>query len=131
VRKLIAIGVGATGAAGVALALVGPGTAAAAPDVAGQTYAKAKEALSGAGLTPVIASRLGDRVSEDDCIVDRIQDANFVNGTTGTAAESRVNVYLNCYGTVAANNKPGYSNQDPMGKTVKSNEEAAAAAASG
>jgi beta-lactam-binding protein with PASTA domain len=125
VRKLITIGVGAMGAAGVAIALVGAGTAAAAPDVSGQTYAKAKQALSGAGLTPIIATRVGDRVSEDDCIVDRVQDANFVSGT-GTAAASTVKVYLNCYGSVAANNKPGYSNQDPMGKTVKSKEEEAA-----
>jgi beta-lactam-binding protein with PASTA domain len=110
------------GAAGVAIALVGAGTAAAAPDVSGQTYAKAKQALSEAGLTPIIATRVGDRVSEDDCIVDRVQDANFVSGT-GTAASSTVRVYLNCYGSVAANNKPGYSNQDPMGKTVKSKEE--------
>ena len=125
-RKLIAIGVGAIGVAGVAIALV-PGTAAAAPDVAGQTYAKAKEALSSAGLTPIIASRVGDRVSEDDCIVDRVQDANFVSGT-GTPATSQVKVYLNCDGSVAASNKPGYSKQNPMGKTVKANEEEAAAA---
>jgi beta-lactam-binding protein with PASTA domain len=115
VRKLIAIGVGA---AGVAIALVGQGTAAAAPDVSGQTYAKAKETLSGAGLTPVVATRVGDRVAEDDCVVDRVQDANFVNGT-GSPASKTVKVYLNCYGTTAANNKPGYSNQDPMSKTVK------------
>lgn len=129
-RKLIAIGVGALGVAGVAVAMVGAGTATAAPDVSGQTYAKAKEALDSAGLTPIIATRVGDRVSEDDCIVDRIQDANFVGGT-GTPATSTVKVYLNCYGTVAANNKPGYSNQDPMGKTVTSNQEAEAAASSG
>jgi beta-lactam-binding protein with PASTA domain len=118
------------GVAGVAIALVGPGTAMAAPDVSGQTYAKAKEALSGAGLTPIVATRVGDRVAEDDCIVDRVQDANFVNGT-GTAASSTVKVYLNCYGTVAANNKPGYSNQNPMGKTVTANAEEAAASSGG
>ena len=125
-RKLIAIGVGG---AGVAVALVGAGTAGAAPDVSGQTYAKAKQALSQAGLTPVIATRVGDRVNEDDCIVDRIQDANFVSGT-GTPASSKVKVYLNCYGSAASDNKPGYSNQDPMGKTVKSKSEAGASSGS-
>jgi hypothetical protein len=126
VRKLIAIGVGAMGAAGVAIALVGQATASAAPDVAGDTYAKAKETLSGAGLTPIVASRVGDRTSEDDCIVDRVQDANWVSGT-GSEQSGRVNVYLNCNGSVAANNKPGYSAQDPMGKTVKTKQEEAAA----
>jgi beta-lactam-binding protein with PASTA domain len=126
VRKLIAIGVGAMGAAGVAVVLLGQGVAAAAPDVSGETYAKAKEALSGAGLTPVVATRVGDRTSEDDCIVDRVQDANFMGGT-GTATSSRVFVYLNCYGGVAANNKPGYSGQDPMGKTATTKQEEAAA----
>jgi beta-lactam-binding protein with PASTA domain len=119
VRKLIAIGVGAVGAAGVALTLVGnSGIAQAAPDVSGQTYAKAKQALSQAGLTPIVATRVGDRVEEDKCIVDRVQDANFTNGT-GTAASATVYVYLNCYGNPASTTSPGYSSQNPMGKTAQ------------
>lgn len=118
-RKLIAIGVGAVGAAGVALALVGnSATALAAPDVSGQTYAKAKQALSESGLTPIVATRVGDRTEEDKCIVDRVQDANFVSGT-GSAASSTVYVYLNCYGNPASTTSPGYSSQNPMGKTAQ------------
>jgi beta-lactam-binding protein with PASTA domain len=119
VRKLIAIGVGAVGAASVALALVGnSATALAAPDVSGQTYAKAQQALSDAGLTPIIATRVGDRVDESKCIVDRVQDANFVNGT-GSPASNTVYVYLNCYGNPASTTSPGYSSQNPMGKTAQ------------
>jgi beta-lactam-binding protein with PASTA domain len=119
VRKLIAIGVGAVAAAGVALTVIGSGgTAMAAPDVSGQTYAKAKQALSSAGLNPIVATRVGDRVEEDKCIVDRVQDANFVNGT-GASASGTVYVYLNCYGNPASTTSPGYSSQNPMGKTAE------------
>jgi beta-lactam-binding protein with PASTA domain len=118
VRKLIVIGVGAVGAAGVALTVMGSTTAMAAPDVSGQTYAKAKQALSEAGLTPIVATRVGDRTEEDKCIVDRVQDANFVNGT-GSPASATVYVYLNCYGNPASTTSPGYSSQNPMGKTAQ------------
>jgi len=118
VRKLISIGAGAVGVAGVMVALVGHGTAAALPDVSGQPYGKVKQALQGFNL--VVATRVGDRMDEDKCTVDRIQPANFVNGT-GAPASSTIYVYLNCYGNVATPNSPGYSQQDPMGKTVQSN----------
>jgi len=120
VRKLISIGAGALAVAGVMTALLGQGTAAAAPNVSGQTYGKAKQQLSQAGLTPIVATRVGDRMDEDKCIVDRVQDANFVNGT-GAPASSTVYVYLNCNGGLASTNSPGYSAQDPMGKTVEQN----------
>lgn len=125
-RKLIAIGAGALGAATAAFVLTGAGVAAASPDVSGQTYAKAQQTLSAAGLTPVVVTRVGDRVTDDDCIVDRTQDANFVSGT-GSPATKTVNVYLNCYGNVASTTTPGYSQQDPMGKTVLNNQAQASA----
>lgn len=118
VRKLTAIGL----AGGLAIAaVVGSGVAAAAPDVTGQTYAKAKDTLSTAGLTPIVVTRVGDRLSDDDCIVDRIQDSNFVSGT-GAPATNTVSIYLNCDGNVASNKAPGYSAQNPMGKTVQANQ---------
>ncbi len=119
-RKLIGIGCGAIAAAGATMALVGHGTATAAPDVSGQTYGKAKQSLAGWGLNPIVATRVGDRVADDNCIVDRVQDANFVSGT-GSAASNTVYVYLNCYGNVASTTSPGYSAQNPMGKTVEAN----------
>jgi hypothetical protein len=116
VRKLIAIGVGAVGAA----ALFGQGTAAAAPDVSGMTYEKAVQVLSQSGLSPVVATRLGDRTDDASCIVDRVQDANFTGGT-GATTSGVVFVYLNCYGSAASPDSPGYSAQNPMLKTVEEN----------
>ncbi|HEY7053087.1 MAG TPA: hypothetical protein VH496_13275 [Mycobacterium sp.] len=117
--KPVVIGV-AVGAAGLLLALFGQGIATATPDVTGETYAVAKKQFSAEGLTPIIASRVGDRADEDNCTVARVQDANFTNGTGGTTSKT-VYVHLNCYANVASSNSPGYSQHDPMGKKVQQN----------
>jgi beta-lactam-binding protein with PASTA domain len=119
VRHLIAVGAGAVGAAGVAMALVGHGVAGADTlgDVTGKYYGQAKQALSKAGLTPIVATRVGDLTEEDKCVIDRIQNANFVNGT-GTPASKTVYVYLNCFANVASQQQPGYSRQSPLGRAA-------------
>ena len=118
-RKLIVIGAGAVGAAGMAMALVGHGVAGAdtLSDVTGKYYGQAKQVLSQAGLTPIIATRVGDVATDDNCVIDRIQNANFVNGT-GTAASNQVYVYLNCYANVSSALRPGYSRQSELGKAA-------------
>ena len=108
-------------AAGLLLVPLGQGIATGAPpDVTGETYAMAKKQFSQAGLTPVIASRVGDRADEDNCTVTRVQDANFLDGTGG-AKSNTVYVHLNCYASVASNNSPGFSQEDPEGKKVRQN----------
>jgi hypothetical protein len=115
VRKVIAIGAGAVGAAGVAMAFVGQGVARAdaMSDVTGKYYGQAKSVLSQAGLTPIVATRVGDAATDDKCVIDRIQPANFSNGTGGAASKT-VYVYLNCYANVASLS-PGYSRQSQLG----------------
>ncbi len=115
-RKLIAIGAGAVGAAGVAMAFVGQGVARAdaMSDVTGKYYGQAKSVLSQAGLTPIVATRVGDVATDDSCVIDRIQPANFTNGTGGAASKT-VYVYLNCYANVASAAQPGYSRQSQLG----------------
>jgi hypothetical protein len=115
VRKLIAIGAGVVGAAGVAMAFVGQGVAQAdaMSEVTGKYYGQAKTVLSQAGLTPIVATRVGDVATDDNCVIDRIQPANFTNGTGGAASKT-VYVYLNCYANVASLG-PGYSRQSALG----------------
>ena len=115
-RKLIVIGASAVGAAGVAMAFVGQGVARAdaLSDVTGKYYGQAKSVLSQAGLTPIVATRVGDVATDDKCVIDRIQPANFTNGT-GAAASKTVYVYLNCYANVASPLQPGYSRQSQLG----------------
>jgi hypothetical protein len=111
VRKLIV-----TGAVGVAIAFVGQGVAHAdaLSDVTGKYYGDAKGVLGKAGLTPIVATRVGDLTNDDKCVIDRIQPANFTNGTGGATSKT-VYVYLNCYANVASANQPGYSRQSPLG----------------
>ena len=110
-RKLII-----TGAVGVAMAFVGQGVAHAdaLSDVTGKYYGDAKGVLGKAGLTPIVATRVGDLTNDDKCVIDRIQPANFTNGTGGATSKT-VYVYLNCYANVASANQPGYSRQSPLG----------------
>jgi hypothetical protein len=117
VRKLIVIGAGAVGAAGVAMAFIGQGVARAddpLSEVTGKYYGQAKAVLAKAGLSPIVATRVGDLTNDNQCVIDRIQPANFTNGT-GTAASKTVYVYLNCYANVASANQPGYSRQSQLG----------------
>jgi hypothetical protein len=109
------IGAGAVGAAGVAMAFVGQGVARAdaLSEVTGKYYGQAKSVLSQAGLTPIVATRVGDAATDDKCVIDRIQPANFSNGTGGAASKT-VYVYLNCYANVASLS-PGYSRQSQLG----------------
>jgi hypothetical protein len=113
------IGAGAVGAAGVAMAFVGQGVARAdaLSEVTGKYYGQAKSVLSQAGITPIVATRVGDAATDDNCVIDRIQPANYTNGT-GRAASKRVYVYLNCYANVASPAQPGYSRQSPLGKAA-------------
>jgi hypothetical protein len=119
VRKLIVVGAGAVGAAGLAAAFLGQGVAGAdtLEDVTGKYYGQAKELLAEEGLTPIVATRVGDVATDDDCVIDRIQNANFTNGT-GTAASDTVYVYLNCYANVASQLRPGYSRQSQLGSAA-------------
>src|SRR4029077_13411150 len=80
-------------------------------------YGQAKSVLSQAGLTPIVATRVGDVASDDNCVIDRVQPANFTNGTGGAASKT-VYVYLNCYANVASPLQPGYSRQSPLGKAA-------------
>ena len=71
-KKSIVLSAGSVAAASALMALFGTGVAA-ADDYAGQTYADASSAASDAGQTILIASRVGDKVSQDECIVTSSQ----------------------------------------------------------
>ena len=76
-------------------------------DVTG-VYGQAKDVLSKAGLTPIVATRVGDQVADDQCVIDRIQNARFLGGT-GSPSKNTVYVYLNCYANVASPRRAGCS----------------------
>lgn len=124
-KKFIVIGSGAACAFAIS-AILGTGIAA-ADDYAGQTYADASAAASDAGESVVIAAKVGDKVSEDECLVTRSQPTPFTSAVDGSAADG-IQFYLNCNGGVASVTKPGNSLASPAGREAKAAEEEAKAA---
>ncbi|MBB5162216.1 hypothetical protein [Mycobacterium sp. AZCC_0083] len=128
-KKLIVFGSGALGA--LALSTVFGTGVASADDYAGQKYSDASSAASDAGQTVVVAARVGDKVSQDDCVVTRSQTAPFASANDGAHVASTVQFYLNCNGGYATAGMPGPSLGSPEGRSAKAAaDEAAAQAAS-
>jgi hypothetical protein len=123
------LGVGAAATAAAAMALFGTATAAAA-DYVGQTYADASEAMDEAGVDPVVATRIGDKLEEDDCIVTAAWTAPFVRdgGDEFVHSEDEMLVSLNCAGGYASATNPGASLGSPAGREAKEAADEAAAA---
>jgi ribosomal protein L12E/L44/L45/RPP1/RPP2 len=124
VKKLIVIGSGAACAFAIS-AVLGTGVAA-ADDYAGQSYSDASSAASDEGLTVVVASRVGDKVSEDECLVVRSQEAPFTSAIDGATVDDTVQFYLNCNAGVASASTPGNSLASAAGREAKAAEEEAA-----
>lgn len=118
------LGIVAVGAAVSATALFGTATAAAAPDVVGQTYSDAVSAIEEEGGTAVVAARVGDKLDQGDCIVTNAWDASFLRID---ASGSQVHLALNCAGGYATATNPGASAANPLGREAKSKAEEEAA----
>jgi hypothetical protein len=135
VKKLLALGAGACGAAAVALTMAGGGIANADDGIVGQYYKDAKARIGQMGLTPVVATTVGDRKDWDNCIVQSANRASFLDGS-GKKSGNTMLVNLNCYSKYGTALWPGYSLQSPEGRKMweadmaaKKQKEAEAAAA--
>lgn len=103
----------------VTAALLGAGVASAAPDVTGETYSDATQAIDDDGGKPVVATRVGDSMDRDDCIVTTASKASFLR--IDTADDSEVLLSLNCAGAYATAKNSGPSPiADPAGVKAKS-----------
>jgi hypothetical protein len=123
------IGIGAvlTASAATAMLLLGSGVAQAggAPSVVGQKYSDAQSAISGAGLTAVVSTVVGDQKSWPDCMVASQASRTLPPPENSSGSSTnQVLVSLNCY-AAQASGLPGYSAASPQGKAIT-----AAAAAS-
>jgi hypothetical protein len=117
VKKLGVYATTAVSATAVAMAFLGTPIAA-ADDYSGQTYADASKAISNAGKKAVIASRAGDTLSDDKCIVTHSQSAPWIKGDNFSPVTDTVLVYLNCNATVANAKDPGNSAGSPEGRAA-------------
>jgi hypothetical protein len=130
VKKSILLSAGSAVAASALMALFGAGVAA-ADGYAGQTYADASSAASDAGLSVVVASRVGDKLSQDECLVTRSQTAPFADADDGSHVSGQVQFYLNCNGGYATATNPGASLASPEGRAAKAAADQAAAEGEG
>ena len=124
--KEIVLGAGAAVAASACMVLFGSGVAV-ADDYAGQTFADASSAASDAGQKVVVASRVGDKVAQDDCLVERSQTAPFASANDGAHVDGQVQFYLNCNAGYATATSPGNSLGSPEGRAAKAAADEAAA----
>jgi hypothetical protein len=117
VRKFGVYATTAVSAMAVSMTFLGSGVAA-ADGYSGQTYSDASKAISDAGKKAVIASRAGDTLSDDDCIVTHSQSAPWIKGDDFSPVSDTVLVYLNCNATVATAKDPGNSAGSPEGRAA-------------
>jgi hypothetical protein len=122
------LGMGAVASAAAAMALFGTATAAA--EFEGETYADASDAMSEDGIDPIVATRTGDKLETDDCIVTSAWEPPFLRGVGDgfEYSEDEMLVSLNCAGAFATATNPGTSVQHPLGREAKSKAEEEAAA---
>lgn len=116
-----------------AVVLFGAGVAQAAssPDVVGQKYSDAQTAISGAGLTPVVSTVVGDRQERPDCVVTNTvaRTVPAPENSSGSST-SQLLVSLDCDSGEASAKAPGFSAGSPEGKAAAAAASSSAAAAS-
>jgi hypothetical protein len=118
---LFVLGVSATAAAGAALALAGSAVAVAGsgPDVSGQKYSDAQSAISGAGMTAVVATTVGDQKAWPDCVVTHAQQRTVQPPANSSGSSTtQMLVSLNCEAGVASATAPGNSAASPEGRAA-------------
>jgi hypothetical protein len=126
VKKSIVLSAGSVVATSAFMALFGTGVAA-ADDFAGTTYSEAASAASDAGLSVVVAARVGDKVPQDECIVTSSQSAPFLHGDDFAHVADTVQFNLNCNAGYATATTPGPSLASPAGREAKAAADEAAA----
>ena len=130
-KQLIVLGTGGVGAMALSMALLGTGVAAAA-DYDGQTYADAAAAIEEAGDTPIVATRVGSQLPQDQCLVVNSQDHSYLRDPPDDvyvlSATDEVRLNLNCAGGYATVTNPGASVASPAGREARAAADEAAAA---
>ena len=116
-RTFATVGTGVLAMAAVSTVLAIPGIAA-ADDYAGQKYSDVTSKLADAKLTGVIATRVGDIVNDDDCVVSSSEKAPWIKGDDFSAVTDTVLLNLNCYSGVASEKSAGNSKGSPEGKAA-------------
>jgi hypothetical protein len=118
-RAFLGMTVAAAAVAILTLAESGVAVADSSADVTGQKYSDAQGVLSGAGMTPVVESTVGDQKAWPDCIVTRTQKRTVQPPPNSSgSATNQMLVSLNCDAPVASATAPGNSAASPEGRAA-------------
>ena len=112
-----AAGAGVAAVTAVSTIALTPGIAA-ADDYAGQKYSDVTSKLGDANLTGVIATRTGDILDDDDCVVTSSEKAPWIKGDDFARVTDTVLLNLNCNSGVASAKTSGNSKASPEGKAA-------------
>ena len=115
--KMKAVAAGVVTMAGLSTMMLTPGIAA-ADDYAGQKYSDVTSKLADSDLTGVIATRSGDLLDDDDCIVTSSEKAPWIKGDDFAPVTDTVLLNLNCSAGVASAKSSGNSKASPEGKAA-------------
>lgn len=126
--KIIGLCMGALVLGAASVTVFGSGVAA-ADDYAGKSYSDAASAISGAGEKAVIATSVGDGLSQSDCVVTRSEKAPWLKGDNFSPVTDTVLLFLNCNAKLATPATPGNSLASPEGRAEKAAEDEKAAEA--
>jgi hypothetical protein len=116
-RKLVGIAAIAIGTSVIPVGILATGVAS-ADAYAGKTYADAQSALSSAGMKGVIATRSGDSLPDDKCVVTSSEKAPWIKGDKFAAVSDTVLLNLNCSASVATATQAGNSAASPEGRAA-------------
>ena len=116
-NKIKAVGAGVLAVTAMSTMIFTPGVAA-ADDYAGQKFSDVTSALSDADMTPVIATRTGDTLNDDDCVVTHSEKAPWIKGDDFSPVTDTMLLFLNCNSGVASAKTSGNSKASPEGRAA-------------
>jgi hypothetical protein len=115
--RITIIGAGMLAVTALSTIVLTPGVAA-ADDYAGQKYSDVMSKLGDADLKGVIATRAGDLVDDDDCVVTSSEKAPWIKGDDFAPVTDTVLLNLNCDAGVASAKTSGNSKASPEGRAA-------------
>jgi hypothetical protein len=102
-------------AAGAAITGLSTGVSSAqgSPSVVGKKYSEASQALDSAGYTVTVSTRVGDQLSQDDCLVTNQRDSSTPFTVGG---DKTVLLSLNCNAVLSAASSEGRAAKELQSK---------------
>ena len=116
-KKISCVSAGVLTVMAASTMVFAPGIAA-ADDYAGQKFSDVMSSLGDADLKGVIATRTGDTLEDDECVVTRSEKAPWIKGDDFAPVTDKMLLDLNCNAGVASAKTSGNSKASPEGRAA-------------